>query len=283
VRRIVTLALTGLLGATGCGGGPRPPTAPSDGASPDVATPDLGTRDQPADGPLSVSAFAARYCALLAPCCPDQDRCRQAVEAMSPYQAAMAGACLETVRAAPQLCTRGFAAAAPICQRVFAAKVATQRLGQPCVQNEDCLLSPQGPVRCAGPGGMGRCQVVLPGVAGSTPCVATSGGPLTVPGGDPTSTAIMGYLCDVASGLWCDDMSGKCLTSKTTGAPCTSFGECGPTGRCDDGSGKCVPRAAEGAACDVDEACPSTVCGEDNRCAPPPAVDPALVQLCAAP
>jgi len=203
---------------------------------------------------------------------------------MTPYRPAMAEACLEAVRAgSSSLCTSGFRGAAPACQRVFAAKVATARLGQPCAQDQDCLLSPQGPVRCAGDNGMGRCQVILPGRAGMGPCVATVSGPVTVPAGELTSTSVMGYSCNVADATWCDDVSGKCAPVEAVGAACTSFGECGPAGWCDDGTGKCVPRKAEGAACTVDEECPSTVCGEDNHCAPPPTVDAALMQLCATP
>jgi hypothetical protein len=285
VKRIEPLALAALLAALGCGGGQRPAVAP-DGAIPEVGLPDRGADEPASDGVLSASGFAARYCALLAPCCNDLDRCRQAVEAMSPYRATMARACLEAVGAASttaHLCTQGFLTVAPVCQLVFAAKVATRRLGQPCVQTEDCLLSPQGPVRCAGEGGMGRCQVLLPGAPGSAPCVATVSGPVTVPSGDLTSTAIMGYLCNVADGLWCDDLAGKCAAIRPAGASCTSFGECGPGGYCDDGSGKCTARKAEGAACTVDEECPSTLCGENNRCAPPSLVDPGLAQLCVRP
>jgi hypothetical protein len=286
VWRIEAPALVALLGVA-CGGGGRPPAAaPPDGAIADGPATDLNAAESPpADGPPSLSDFAARYCGLLTPCCQDQDRCRQSVEAMNPYRPAMAEACLAALGSAgsPSLCTDGFRGAALACQRTFAARVATQRLGQPCAQNEDCLLSPQGPVRCAGDGGMGRCQVVLPGKPGSGPCVATASGPVTVPGGDLASTAVMGYTCDVASGVWCDDVSGKCAPVQTIGAACTSFGQCGPTGWCDDGAGKCAPRKPEGAACAVDEECPSTVCGEDNRCAPPVAVDPALMQLCSTP
>jgi hypothetical protein len=286
VRRIEALALAA-LGALACGSSERPPQPSRDaGQAPDLAAPDVGGAEAPvADASLEIADFAARYCGLLAPCCPDQDRCRQGVQAMTPYRPAMADACLEALRApaTPSFCTRGYMAAAPACQRVFAGKVATQRLGQPCSQTEDCLLSPQGPVRCAGESGMSRCQVILAGQTGQGPCVATVSGLVTVPAGDPTSSSIMGYACDVANATWCDDVSGKCAPVKATGSACTSFGECGPSGYCDDGTGKCVPRKDEGDACTVDEECPSTFCGEDNRCAPAPTVDPALNQLCARP
>jgi hypothetical protein len=235
---------------------------------------------------LAAADFAAMYCALLVPCCSDAAACRAAVEARTPYRPAMAEGCLAALRAAsatPTLCTAGFAAATQTCERVFAAAVASKRLGEPCTDNEQCQLSPQGPVRCAGVMGMGRCQVLLRGREGDTPCIATVGGPLTVPAGDSMGNGIKGYLCHVADGLWCDDASNRCAKIKPAGAACTSFGECGPVQTCDDASGKCAARRSEGAACDVDEQCPSTLCGEDNKCAPAPQLDQALAKLCAKP
>jgi hypothetical protein len=281
--RQVQVSIASLLVTVACAGNPRPPGSEAD-AAPARADATLA-EETAADAGLSAGEFAARYCALAGSCCTDVAQCRAGLAAMSPYREDGARECLTVLGAAaarPGLCTDGFASVAQTCQRAFATKIATQRLGQPCAQTEDCLLSPQGPVRCAGEG-TGPCQVILPGTAGAGPCVATSSGPVTVPGGDPTSTSIMGYLCSVAGGLWCDDVSGKCTASKPAGAPCTSFGECGPAGSCDDVSGKCVARKREGDPCTVDEECPSTVCGEDNKCAPPPKVDGALMQLCTRP
>ena len=273
-----------------CGGRERA-TVPLDAAAPDAspgdAAPDATrTPDAATDTALAAADFAAAFCTLLAPCCPDAPRCRASVAAQAPYRAEMAEGCLAALRAAagtPALCTAGFAASVQTCDRVFAPVIATRRLAEPCTTNGECQLSPQGPVRCAGEMGMARCQVLLRGKEGDAPCVATVGGPLTVPAGDSAGNGIKGYLCHAADGLWCDDTGNRCAKTRPAGAACTSFGECGAAQTCDDASGKCAPRRGEGATCDVDEQCPSTICGEDNRCAPAPAVDPALAKLCATP
>jgi len=268
----------------GCAGGGRAPASPPDAAA-DAASPeDLGFPDprarldaRPApDASLSQPAFAAAYCDALHVCCTDQPRCRAAIEGMSPYREANAPACLALLRAAglATLCNEGYEAAAQTCQRVFAGVVASKRLGQPCTQNDDCLLSPQGPVRCAGEPGMGRCQVLVRGKEGQGPCVGTKSDSLTVPAGGPMSNAIEGFVCDVHDNLWCDEATGKC--TKASSGACASFGQCGGGYYCDDASGKCAERKFVGAACTVDEECVFTICGEDNKCAPPPAVAPSL-------
>jgi hypothetical protein len=277
------------LALLACGGRER--TAVTDATPPDASPGDAGpdaalAPDAATDTALVAADFAAAFCALLAPCCPDAARCRASVAAQTPYRAAMAEGCLAALRAnagAPAFCTAGFAASAQTCERVFAAAIATRRLAEPCTSNAECQLSPQGPVRCAGEMGMARCQVLLRGKEGDTPCVATVAGPLTVPAGDSAGNGIKGYLCHTSDGLWCDDSGARCAKARPAGGACTSFGECGAAATCDDASGKCAPRRGEGAACDVDEQCPSTICAEDNRCAPAPAVDPALAKLCARP
>jgi hypothetical protein len=284
-RELLALALLA------CGGRERSTVTP-DGARPDVAVdagaPDLpvDTAPGPADTALGAAEFASMYCALLGPCCADAVQCRAAVGALAPYRAAMADGCLAPLRAVsatPDFCTAGYAATAQACERVFAAVTASKRLGEPCTENAQCQLSPQGPVRCAGVMGMGRCQVLMRGKEGSGPCVATVGGPLTVPAGDSMGNAIQGFLCHVADGLWCQDEGTQCAKTKPAGAACSSFGECGAGQYCDDVSGKCAARRAAGAACDVDEQCPSTLCGEDNRCAPPRMTDPAIAKVCVRP
>jgi hypothetical protein len=263
-------------------------SAPSDASTSDAAVEDgsAPAGDPAPDGGVSAVEFAVRYCDLLAACCPDRPQCREVQGGRAPYRAAMAEGCLaalQAVAATPTFCTAGFAAAAQACQRVFAAVVASKRLGEPCTEEEECLLSPQGPVRCAGVTGKGHCLVLLPGKEGDGPCLATVGGPLTIAAGESVGGGQKGYLCHVADGLWCSEASSKCEKTKGTGAACTSFGECGTSLHCDDASGRCAPRRDEGATCDVDEQCPSTICGEDNQCAPPPAVDPALARSCLRP
>jgi hypothetical protein len=270
----------------GCEAGMRrPDPGPPDGGG--APTPDAAV----ADTGLAPADYTDMYCALLAPCCAAAGRpdgaatCRATLVPPSPppYRPDMAASCLTLLRAAadtPTFCTAGVAAAAATCARVFSAVVASQRLGEPCPDTAHCLLSPQGPVTCAGPMGMGRCQVALRGREGDGPCVATVGGPLVVPGGDLVGTSAKGYQCHVTDGLYCDDATAACARSKPAGAACTSFGECGPTHYCEDGSGRCTPRKREGAPCAVDEECPSTFCGEDNSCRPPPVVDDTVVRLC---
>jgi len=274
------------MACSGGGGGEERPRA--DASGPDAAVEDTAApADDPAsDAGPSAAEFAGRYCALVASCCPDSNQCREAQGQRAPYRAAMAEPCLAALQAsagAPTFCTMGFAAAAEACQRVFAAVVASKRLGEPCTENEECLLSPQGPVRCAGVTRMARCLVLLRGKEGDSPCVATVGGPLTIPASESVGSEPKGYLCHVVDGLWCNEAGSKCEKTKAAGAACTAFGECGTTHHCDDASGRCAPRRDEDAACDVDEQCPSTICGEDNRCAAPPAIDPALARSCLRP
>jgi hypothetical protein len=268
---VITLALVSCAGAA------------RSGIVPDASAP--GDALLTADAGLSPEQFLSAYCGLLAPCCAriasptDGIACRSAAPS-APFRASMAGDCLTSLRDNPaaDACTHPLPAA---CGRVFSVLAATKRLGEPCSRTEECLLSPQGPVTCAGAGvPAARCQVALAGKQGDGPCIATVDGPLTIPAADPAAGSLKGYLCAVADGLWCDDVTAKCVRSKTAGDRCTSFGECGAGRYCDDGSGKCAARKGLGDACAVDEECPFAICGEDNKCASPPALDAAVARLC---
>jgi hypothetical protein len=284
-----------------CGEAARPPApTPDGGVVRDAATADRASADLPPASPdlaadlpaLAASEFVGRYCGFLGPCCQraglpgDGARCRGSLEGATggPYHAPTAEACLMALReasAAPAFCTEGYLAAARLCDRVFAPVLAGKRPGDPCARAEECLLSAQGPVTCAGVGlGMGRCQVKARGKEGEGPCVGTVDGALTVAGGAPNETAARAYLCHVADGLWCDEGTRKCLRAKGAGEACSGFGECGAAHHCDDARLRCVPRLGAGAACTVDEQCQSVFCGEDNRCGPAPEVDGTLVRSC---
>jgi hypothetical protein len=275
------------LALAGCAASARPPL---DGASPsDTAAP----TDAPAPGPpdaatdrLGRDDFVADYCARLAPCCAaiaratDGAACHSVTATMTDgFQPDLAEACLASLRLATATCT---AAPPPACTRVFSGVLASRHPGEACHTTEECLLSPLGPVTCAGAGATaGHCQVVVRGHAGDTPCVGTVDGPLTVAARDP-APGPKGYLCAIADGLWCDDDTHTCARSTGAGAACTTFGACGAAFTCDDGSGTCVPRKHQGEPCAVDEECPSAICGEDDKCAPPPVIGDAIARLCGA-
>jgi hypothetical protein len=279
--RIALVAATALLS---CGPGQRSNVVPDSGAPLDAPA----SRDTllVADAGLSSEEFLSTYCATLAPCCArlalptDGAACRAAAPS-APFRASMATDCLGALRASSDTCAHPLP---PACGRAFTVAAASKRLGEPCATTQECLLSPQGPVTCAGAGlPSARCQVALAGKEGDGPCVGTVDGPLTVPAADPAAGSLKGYLCAVADGLWCDEASAKCAQTKPAGAPCVSFGECGPGRYCEDASGKCAARKNLGATCAVDEECPSAICGEDNKCAGPPLLDAAVARLCTSP
>src|SRR5205823_665814 len=172
-KRRHLVALAAAL-AVGCGSKSAPPDAAA--PPPDVA---------PAGGPaaadsavaagLALDDFVARYCDRLGPCCAlaslpsGAGACRTMTRAAagSGYRAGTAASCLAALDASagtPAFCTDGYTRAARVCDRVFSAVVATQHPGDPCAHDEECLLSSEGSVSCAGAAaGMGRCQFELPG------------------------------------------------------------------------------------------------------------------------
>jgi hypothetical protein len=293
------VALGALVCAPACGAAAgRAPETPDAGASAAADGPtDAGRAPDltaAADGGLGPDEFVARFCALVAPCCgaaalpAGGDGCRARLTASTagrPFRAPTAASCLAALELATgtaAFCTAGYAVAARLCDRVFAVVVASQRLGEACATAEECVLSADGPVVCAGvtAAARGRCQVKLRGREDDLPCVGTVDGALTVAGGDPGESAARAYLCHVADGLWCEDATRRCLKARAPGAACASFGECGPTHHCDDASARCTPRKERGSACTVDEECQSVFCGEDNRCGGAPVIDGALAALC---
>jgi hypothetical protein len=160
------------------------------------------------------------------------------------------------------------------------------------MQDADCAPSSEGMVVCEfGTNPMGgeirQCQVQIPGKAGDTPCVGTIDGNFT----DFTGSYLppKGYLCDVASGIYCDTTSmsctalamtgqsctgstrcvvgdycdftmSKCAATKPAGSPCQSFEECTSTTYCDPGSKTCTAKLADGSACTTSEACVGGSC-----------------------
>jgi hypothetical protein len=133
----------------------------------------------------------------------------------------------------------------------------------------------------------------LSGKAGSTPCVGTRSGALTVYSGSSDTTPLTGYVCDMADGLSCDSQTGACESLPEVGAACTgacvssaycafvegvckargALGatckddeECIAGAHCDRSGGTCVASAALGAACDVNADCQSDNC-TNEKCA----------------
>jgi hypothetical protein len=275
-----------MFALVGCGERARP--AVDGSPAPDVPLADAAESlpDAPPDSP-GRAEFITAYCARLAPCCAAVSRpadgaaCRDLAVAMKDgFQPDLAEACLVSLGLSAALCT---GALPPACTRVFSGVVASRHPGETCATSDECLLSSLGPVTCAGAGQTaGHCQVLVRGHAGDAPCVGTVDGPLTVPARDP-ATGPKGYLCAVADNLWCDDTSHACARGQGAGAACTTFGACGAGLTCDDGSGTCMPRKHQGDPCTVDEQCPSAICGEDNTCAPPPAIGDDVGRLCGMP
>ncbi|WP_437587006.1 hypothetical protein [Sorangium sp. So ce1000] len=214
--------------------------------------------------------FIAQLCAEYSGCCKaagrpsDGAQCRALYGALTPasgYDAQAAQACLDEVRARGDSCDTS-SAGTPSCRKVFSADGGTKQPGEACEDNTDCAAPASGEVECVSEFANGatvqQCQVQLQGTEGSTPCIGTVDGPLTIYSGTdgipPT-----GYLCHVADGLSCDSQTYACTRLADVGEACsTGSYRCVPAAYCDSVESVCRERLALGAACTDDDECATT-------------------------
>jgi hypothetical protein len=186
------------------------------------------------------------------------------------------------------------------CRGVFTS-AGSRKPGETC-DDWNCGPSPEGQVACSfGMSGATNprvCQLQLRGAEGDQPCVATvdgdSGTYPIMPGPPPAR----GYLCSVADGLRCDEVSFRCVKLRLAGESCGPRDVCirghfcdstqhlcqpsRPVGQecqvsapadscladayCEQSSSVCTVRLPDGSACQSSEQCRSNGCGFDGRC-----------------
>jgi hypothetical protein len=207
-------------------------------------------------------AFVEGYCAEIAKCCSqanlsiDDESCRAEWAALAlagAYSAQAGGACLAEVRAQ--------ASAGKFCQSLsqsFPAACATvygggskQQPGGSCRFDSDCAASSEGDVICAsaniGGNFVNKCQVLVTGKAGDTPCTATRDGDTFVPYADPNASEVpaKSFVCNLADSLQC--RLGTCAALVAIGAQCNVSSDCVRGAYC--ASGQCASRVAAGDSC----------------------------------
>jgi hypothetical protein len=223
----------------------------------------------------SASDFAAKYCALLMPCCTkyelptDGANCRALFGSVSVgYDAAMGEACLREMKAAesnPDFCAGGNTLA-PSCAKIYPQSTpvaGTKKPGEACKSNTDCATSPQGNVSCVsatfGSSSSSEiCQLAIAGKEGDGPCTGTVHEKSTFStssgtGDRPAQTIV----CDVKDGVYCPSTTSgapppSCTRIAEIGAPClSSFGgySCVTGAYCDSTSKTCKAKLAIGATC----------------------------------
>jgi len=258
MRASIPLALIGLvLAAGGCG------NSESDGAS-------------------NKNEFIASLCAEFADCCAaaglpaDGAQCRAFYGAFAPagsYDQASASACLQEIRAQGSAKCDMASGETPSCEKVFASG-GTAEPGDACEDDADCAPSDEGETECVsefvGDASIQQCQVRVPGVEGSSPCVGTVDGNIIFGSGGDETIPTKGYLCNTADGLTCDSQSGACEALGAVGEPCSGgLYACVQTAYCDFGAGVCQQRLALGEACAGDDECQASAYCEpsDSTCA----------------
>ena len=273
--------------------------------------------------------FIAKYCAEFSPCCAKAGRptdgaaCRAIFGALTPpgYDPAAGNACLAEVQAAassPTFCDNTGNVPAPSCDMVFAKTGGTLQPGAPCTQDAECALSAEGKVICASLYKNGaeirKCQVQIAGKSGDSPCAGTVDGNITFFSGSSTATDVApkAYLCDVATGVYCDSSTEACVAigqigdmcsansgsygcvktaycdsvtktctaKKVVGDACTSFPDpCAAGNYCDDATLKCTVALDDGAPCMSGRTCASGSC-VNGKCAKAGSTDIGLAFLC---
>jgi hypothetical protein len=280
-------------------------------------------------GAATQDAFITSFCDLVKPCCAqaklrtDGAVCRSFASAVagSGYDAAAGEACLNDMRAAQGSATfcSDFGNS-PSCERVFPNSGGntggTKPPGATCSSDDECAPSSEGRVDCASSFGSGgaevrKCQVLVAGKEGDTPCGATRDGNTTFYSSWDGDIPARAFICDVANGLRCDDKqvcskipavgqpcsgfgsfscvegaycsSGTCVARKNPGEACDfSSSECVETAYCDSTSKKCVAKLADGAACTRSEVCLSRSC-VNGACDKRSSGDLGLLFLCGNP
>jgi len=260
----------------------------------------------------TAGSFASDYCAAYAPCCAeaglptDGNQCRAFIGAFAAngIDQAAADQCLKDINAnkgKPDFCSNGLSPSS--CSNVLklGGSSGTVPPGGTCSSQSDCAPSTEGKTTCASlyKSGMTikKCQVMVVGKEGDSPCVATIDGNLTSYSFSATATDIppKGYSCDVASGIRCDSNTGKCTAlgkvgdpcsydscakdlycpsgaspvctaRKSVGESCMSSSDCVTTAYCDATTNKCDAKTATGGACTMSDKCAGGSC-VNGKCA----------------
>jgi hypothetical protein len=255
-------------------------------------------------------AFIVRYCDVYKPCCTaaglpgDGAACRglfmSTLSAQSRYDATAGESCLAALQATadqPGFCA-GDVATPSVCAQAFGGATGA------CVEDTDCPPSDQGDVRCVSSTMNGmvlrQCQIQMRGQLGSTPCLGSMRGGITLYSGTSDgSIPATAILCDAADGLRCDGTAcvalaaagegcsglseecvegdfcdvtvGQCAARQPIGGACIGQAlECADGAYCDEGSAACVAQRDVGAACTDNGQCLTGNCGADSTCAPTP-------------
>lgn len=209
------------------------------------------------------SGFIGEFCEIYRPCCAsaglrsDGQQCRALYGALVPssgYDSTAGQACLVAVRAQagqPGFCGGNLPEPAA-CSGVFGSS-GSKAPGATCTDDNECASSTEGDAECnsAFPpsGEIRKCQVVVRGAAGSTPCVRTVNDSFFSSAGTPTDVVPRGYACYVSDGLRCDEVSMACVALSPVGQRCGGFDDCVAGAYCDFTSGTCLTRKAVGSAC----------------------------------
>jgi hypothetical protein len=225
-----------------------------------------------AAAPVNADEFITELCADFEPCCAaaglpaDAARCRGIYETVIPregYDSAAAGACLAEIRSLKDKC--GGSEATPSCDRVFRGSGGTKQPGEECESASDCATPNEGTVLCdfTGDSTARKCQVVLTGKNGSSPCVATIFGNVWIGEGSFESS---GYSCNAGAGLACDAVSRECRPLANAGEKCVGGNYCVASAYCDRADSTCRPRDANGEACQDGSCVVGHYCGDAGAC-----------------
>jgi hypothetical protein len=216
-------------------------------------------------GKSDAEKFADTFCGEVAKCCVQyhmtaNGQLCQFMFTGGSYNAAAGDACLAEIKAASAagtFCSSDTSSSA--CNGVTGSTSGNKQPGDACDVDSDCAKSSQGKVVCAsaydGNVWIHKCQVQIPGQAGSNPCLGTQDGAMfssigTTNAGDVPAS---GYVCNTADGLECT--SGTCVALAGVGQTCSYASDCVRTAYC-DATSHCTGRVAAGAACtgvDADE------------------------------
>jgi hypothetical protein len=205
------------------------------------------------------AAFIGRYCDVYKPCCTaaglpgDGQACRalfaSAASPRAKYDGTAGEACLAGLQQSagqPGFC-EGDIVPPSACAQAFGGSG-----GNACIQDSDCPPSAQGDVRCVsgfvGGATVRKCQVQSRGQSGSTPCVGSVRGNVTLYGGSGAGDIPdQGFLCYADDGLRCDGSA--CVALAAAGTACELSSDCAGAAFCDASTGLCAARKAAGAAC----------------------------------
>lgn len=199
------------------------------------------------------STFVSAFCDRLTPCCQPTpgsqgtpgSGCKTFYSLFggSSFDSAKGDACLAEIdahRAQPAFCSQ-VSALAPSCDQAFKKNTGKKTLGEPCTKRSECAPSSEGDVTCdpAGSSATATCKLRLPGKSGDTPCAGTRRGLATSFSGG--SDANRAYVCDVATGSWCNVKSGACDQTRAIGDDCTGATEsCAAGAECSFSTKKCA-------------------------------------------